>query len=250
MTMPRPWHEDENFWLAFAPVLFRSSRWSAAEEEMQRASALLALAPGASVLDACCGVGRHSIELARLGYRVTGLDRMGAFLAAAKETAKAEGVAVEFVREDIRRFSRPGYFDGAVSWFTSIGYFSDSEEERLGLENIRRSLKPGGRFVIDMMGKEIVARWFKTNEWFEDEAGYLLSEYRITDDWSRLENRWILITKDAVYDRTFSHRVFSAVELRLLLLESGFKRVEIFGDADRIPYDQDAKRLIAIAEAP
>lgn len=221
-----------------------------AAEEMRKASELLGIPPGASVLDVCCGTGRHSLELARLGYRVTGVDRVAAFLDAARETAKVDGVAVEFVREDIRTFRRPEVFDAALCWFTSIGYFDTLQEEIQGLKNIRESLKPGGKFVIEMMGKEIVARWFKPNEWFEDEAGTLLSEYKIIDDWSRMENRWVLITDDEIFDYTFRHRVFSGIELKDLLRDCGFPKVSLFGSIDGIPYDQDAKRLIAVAVRP
>jgi cyclopropane fatty-acyl-phospholipid synthase-like methyltransferase len=141
----KPWYEDENFWLRIAPVLFNSGRWSAAPEAREKAMRLLKLKRGSSVLDACCGVGRHSVELARMGYRVTGVDQVAEFLEAARDTADAEGFEIEFIHADMRSFFHPFEFDAAICMFTSIGYFENLEEDRQVLSNIRMALKPEGR---------------------------------------------------------------------------------------------------------
>ena len=86
-------------------------------------------------------------------------------------------------------------------------------------------------------------------------------EYRIADDFSRLENRWSLLPDSTpeddhgdggeqeaqTYGFSFSHRIYSAVELRGLLVEAGFHTVCIYGDFDGRPYDNEARRLIAVA---
>ncbi|MBM4049039.1 MAG: class I SAM-dependent methyltransferase, partial [Planctomycetes bacterium] len=67
----KPWHEEDAFWQTFAPTMFGEPRWAAAGGEVDSMLALAKLAPGAAVLDLACGPGRHSLELARRGFKVT-----------------------------------------------------------------------------------------------------------------------------------------------------------------------------------
>ena len=66
-----------------------------------------------------------ALELARRGFRVTGVDRTRLYLERAARRAREEGLEVELVREDMRRFRRPEAFAAAVNLFTSFGYFDD-----------------------------------------------------------------------------------------------------------------------------
>jgi 2-polyprenyl-3-methyl-5-hydroxy-6-metoxy-1,4-benzoquinol methylase len=74
----------------------------------------LALPPAGSILDVGCGTGRHSIELARRGYSVTGPDLSREMLTRAVASAEAAGVSVEWVRADASRFTLPERYDGAI----------------------------------------------------------------------------------------------------------------------------------------
>lgn len=248
-----PWFEDEDFWLHFAPVMFSADRWARSREEMEKAAEILGLEPGDRVLDACCGVGRHAVELHDLGFEVTGVDRLQSYLDAARETAaeaaEKDGCSdggIEFVLEDVRHFTRPDYFDGAVNMFTSLGYFERLDDELVFLKNVWESLKPGGSFLVDVMGKEVLAKHFKPAEWYEADCGLVLAEYTILDGWTHLHNRWIVVTDEGRYEYSFAHRVFSGAELSDLLERAGFDTVEVYGSLDRIPYDQDAVRLVAV----
>ena len=75
-----------------------------------------------------------------------------------------------------------------------------------------------------------------------------MTEERIVHDgWGWIESRWIVIDGAKRQDFTVEHRLYSAVELKTLLLESGFHQVDVFGSIDGAPYDQDAKRLVLFA---
>ena len=76
-----PWHENDELWAELLPLLCDEAMLKAAEIEASQAAVLLGVKPGAHVLDLGCGPGRHSLELARLGYRVTGVDRTACYLA-------------------------------------------------------------------------------------------------------------------------------------------------------------------------
>lgn len=247
MEKMKPWHDEDHFWETVAPVLFNERRWSDAPAEVEGVVSLLGISPGASVLDLCCGVGRHSVELARRGMRVTGVDRTGAYLERARRAAKAEGVEVEFVQDDMRIFCRTGAFDAVINLFTSFGYFEDPEDDRRVVLNVYESLKIGGAFLLDMMGKEVLARILQERPWQEEDGRILLQETKVTEKWSWVENRWIVLKDGERQEFKISHRLFSAAGLTRLLEECGFEGVDAYGDVHGAPYDHAAKRLVVLA---
>jgi SAM-dependent methyltransferase len=247
-TKEKAWHEQDNLWATFEPVLFTQQRITAAAEEVEQVLTLLDLQAGAKVCDLCCGIGRHSLELARRGFEVTGVDRTARYLARARARLKDESLDVEFVDADARSFSRPEAFDVALNLFTSFGYFEDAGDDKKVLENIYSSLKSGGRLVLDLVGKEVLARIFRERDWDQLDDVIIIKEEELSDDWSRIENRWILI-KDGRQQAEcrFSLRLYSAVELKELLKRCGFQQADIYGNLAGEPYDQNAKRLVVVA---
>ncbi len=239
------WYEDDQFWLMFAPVMFEEDRWAAAEEEVREAARMLGLRPEDPVMDSCSGVGRHSLEFARMGYRVTAVDRTEAYLEAARDSADADGLEIEFVLADVRTFIRKEAFSGIVNLFTSFGYFDTIEEELTLLRNYHESLREGGRLVIDVIGKELLAHNFKPSEWYEYDGMYVIAAYSILEDWTKLHNRWVLYKDDEKYEFSFAHRIFSGEELKQLLRDAGFSDVRVYGDLKGSPYDVHAERLVA-----
>jgi SAM-dependent methyltransferase len=248
------WHEDDTFWETMP--MFEEERWQVAPAEAEAVVSLLDVQPGAALLDLCCGAGRHSLELARQGYRVTGVDRTAAYIRLAREKASAENLDLELVEADMRDFVRPEAFDGAINLWTSFGYFEDPAEDRKVAGNLYRSLKPGGRLVMEMMGKEVMARIFLPRDWQELPDGRLfLQERKISRDWTWMENRWILIDGDQRREYLIDHRIYDGAGLRALLLGAGFASVDLYGDLvgaaqgwpQGAPYDLDARRLVAVA---
>lgn len=240
------WHEQDDFWETVP--LFEQQRLEAAPQEMDALLPLLGIEPGATVLDLCCGVGRHSLELTRRGYRVTGVDRTAAFLRTARERAAAEALPVEWVQADMREFVRPSAFDAAINLFTSFGYFENLDDDRRVADNLFRSLKPGGVLAIEMMGKEVLARIFLARDWQELDDGTLFLQERVVKlDWTWIENRWILVKEGQRLEYAVGHRLYDGAGLRALLLDAGFESVALHGDLDGAPYDNRARRLVAVA---
>jgi len=244
----QPWYEDDRFWAVLESQLFDEDKRKAAIEETGHVVRLLGLEPGAEILDLCCGPGRHSVELARRGFRVTGVDRTLRYLDRARAYAAEQGVAVEFVQDDMRTFRRPAAFDGAVNLYTSFGYFEDPEEDRRVLRNLRESLRPGARLVMDMAGKEILARIYTPKDWIEyPDGSLLLFEREVMPGWTLLRNRWISLRDGERAEFHFTHRVYSAAELEGLLKAEGFTVEAVYGGLDGRPYDREAQRLVAVA---
>ncbi len=243
----KPWHEQDEFWETFAPTLFDAQRRSVAGEEIEKIAELIDLQPAQRICDLCCGVGRHSLELARRGHAVTSVDRTQRYLDEAKNAARAEDLQVEFVQADMRKFCRSESFHVVLNLFTSFGYFDAPQDDHRVLENVHRSLKPGGRLVLDLIGKEILARIFIPRDWQEIDGTLLLAERKILDAWTRIECRWILFRDGARREWTFSHGVYSAGELRRLLADVGFADIRVYGNLDGAPYAEKAERLVIVA---
>lgn len=241
------WYEDDDFWQSMAPFMFSEQSWENAPKQVDDLLTLLDLAPGGRVLDCACGPGRHSLELARRGFKVTGIDRTQRYLSLARRQADAEGLSLELVLEDMRTFVRPDSFDAVLSMFTSFGYFDDPAENLQVLRNLHRSLKDDGVLLMDMTGKEIIARIYQRRDWREQDGAFLLEERNVAEDWTRMNSRWILLKDGAVHDYAFSHWIYSAGELGALLAECGFRQVTFYGDTSGAPYDHEAKRLVAVA---
>jgi SAM-dependent methyltransferase len=100
MDGDKTWHEDDTFWQETLPILFTQRRIEEAGKEIEQLLRLAEIPGGSAVLDLCCGIGRHSLELARRGFRVTGVDRTRAYLDLAAAAAEREGLHVELVLEE------------------------------------------------------------------------------------------------------------------------------------------------------
>ncbi len=116
----------------------------------------LQVPPGARILDVGCGTGRHSIELARRRYRMTGVDLSAAMLAQARSKAEAAAVHVDWIQANATRFSFAEPFDAAICLcegaFGLLGASDDAIEHPLAiLSNITRSLKPGARILLTVL---------------------------------------------------------------------------------------------------
>ena len=244
---PTPWFEDEAFWVSTYPFIFPDSSFVTAVSDVPKLVAL-SRCSGGSVLDMCCGPGRYAVPLAKHGYGITGVDRSSFLLEKARAYADQQEVAVTFVQDDMRNFVKPDSFDLALSLFTSFGFFDDSDDNRTALRNLHTSLKPGGVLVMELIGKEPLARIFRDTGSQSLPSGELLFERRsIVGDWERVENNWYIIAGREVRTFRFCLWLFSARELKDLLYSVGFSEVRICGDLDGKTYGPNANRLVAVA---
>jgi SAM-dependent methyltransferase len=241
------WFDDDTFWQTFSSYIYADERLRTAADDVSR---MLALAGAArpDVLDLCCGTGRHAVAFARLGCRVTGVDRTRFALERARVHAAEAGVTVEFVERDMREFTRPAGFDLVVNLFTSFGYFETQDDELRVLRHVHEALRPGGTFIIDVLGKETLARIFEETRSAAAADGTLLVwRTAVEDDWTRVRSEWHVIRDGS--DRVFrvEHWIYSGRELRELLHQAGFRDVRLFGDLDGRDYGTAAARLVAVA---
>jgi SAM-dependent methyltransferase len=241
------WYEDKSFWKAVYPFLMTEERMEGAADEVDSALSLVGF-EGRDVLDLCCGVGRHSVELAEQGFSVTGVDRSPFLLGKARSLAEDQGVEVEWIEADVRDFIRPGSFDLVLNMFTSFGYFEDPGDDRKVLGNVFESLRDGGKLLIDLAGKELVAAVLQpTTSDKSPDGGLLVRRHEIVDSWSRIKNDWIVVQDGRTESFSFCLRMYSARELEDALSAAGFRHARIFGDLRGGEYGPGAERLIAVA---
>ncbi len=242
------WFNDDTFWQTFYPCMFESERFNEAEEEVDKVQQLVGVKEASYVLDLACGPGRHSIPFAERGCRVCAVDASRYLLDIAKQRSNEVGVEIEFVRQDMREFKREAEFDLAICMWTSFGYFDSPADDLKVLKLTYDNLTDAGSLVLDVVGKEFLVRNIQAVHLRECSDGSTLVERPLLEnEMSKFSNEWTLIKNGECTSATFSHNVYTAVELRDRLLQVGFKQVDIMGDFEGSAYDLESERLIAIA---
>lgn len=120
----------------------------------------LQLTPKDKILDLACGYGRHSVEFAKRGYHVTGIDYSQVLLDKAIKDAKNAGLIIPFMHGTMKNLPFKNEFTVVLMLFTAFGYFSH-EENMLTLQQVTDALKPNGRFLLDVLNANVVVDRFK-----------------------------------------------------------------------------------------
>jgi len=218
----------------------------------------LGLRTGERVLDVPCGDGRHALELAGRGLRVTGLDLSGAFVRAGLEEARSRGLAPELVEGDMRALPWRACFDAAYCLGNSFGFFG-REGELAFLRSVATALVPGGRFLLEYpMVAELLEASSEHRDRLELGDRTLTCEGRLDASGTRLEARYTITRRpptdgERVEDvaplvRVASYAVYRATEVEQLLLRAGFARVRLLEDPDGAAFGPGARAFYAYAE--
>ena len=216
-------------------------------EEVDFVVERLELEPRARVLDVACGHGRHSLELARRGFRVTGVDLSARSIELAREAAASEGLDATFVERDARELDFDAEFDASINLFTSVlGYFDEEAENRRVVEAVARAIRPGGSFLVDTINLLSLARGFQELHWEEFGSGTLMAERREFDfETGRSRAAWMFVSPDGSR-KTIRHslRVYAPHELIAMFEAAGLDVVGAWGNFDGDEISFDAWRLI------
>lgn len=221
---------------------------------------VLGLQPNDRILDLCCGQGRHSIELARRGFRyVTGVDRSRYLIRLARKRAQAMKLQVTFHEGDARRFRLPpDSFHVVTVLGNSFGYFDREEDDVQVLEAIKRVLKSNGSLVLDLADGDWIREHFEPRSWeWIDEEHFVCRERSLTSDKARLVSREVVVhaERGVLADQFYAERLYSRDHITELLKRTGFDSIRHHGG---IPTDSDrnqdlgmmAHRMLITAEAP
>ncbi len=247
--MKKEWFENSEFWEFYSPVIFDENRWAEAPAVAKAVGKLANLKPGNSILDAGCGPGRISVELALLGFDVTGVDIIQSELDAAFETARDEGVKINLLKQDLRNFVSQKKYDCAVNLYTSFGYCENEQDDFKILKNIYNALNPGGIFILESVSRETAIINFTEGEEFFRSDIKVITNFSVSGAWEGLCSAWTLVFPDGKrIEHKFVQRLYSASELKKDLLKIGYKSVEIYGGYEKQPYNQTAATMVLVCK--
>lgn len=201
------------------------------------------------VLDIACGSGRHSLELARRGFDVTGFDLSGFLISEAFKNlneSKEKKLKVKFLRKDMRNFNFRNSFDVALNIFTSFGYFDNDEENFKVFENVSSSLKQKGYFVFDYLNKIFLENNLKKISRATIKGVTVIQK-------RKLENGFVIkdiFLKSGKQEKNFTEilKLYSHKEFISAFNNAGLKKIKIYGDYFGNEFDEHkSQRLIIFA---
>ena len=209
---------------------------------------VLGAAPNARVLDVPCGNGRHSLELAARGLKMTGVDLAEEFIEEARNSGRSAGLDIEWVLADMRKLRWDAEFDGAFCFGNSFGYL-DHEGTRVFLAALSHALKPGAKFVLEWgTAAESILPAFPTRRWYEVGNILMLIDNRYDVSQSRIETEYTFVREGKLEKRTSSQAVYTVAEAGRMLQEVGLATLELHGSADPQPFQLGSPRLLLVAQ--
>ncbi len=217
------------------------------------------LKPGDRVLDLGCGPGLYTIQLAKRGLKVTGIDYSKRSIDYARRAAADEGLDIEYLYQDyLTKDYLPGgtseRFDLVIMVYCDFAVLSD-EKQGILLGRVARALKPGGKFVFDVFTPEYPT-YKETSSWsLSPKGGFWSAEpylslyrkfhYPEIDTW--LDQYAIILEDLSVKVYRNWDRVFTPESIRDALGAHGFRVDEVWGDLAGLEYSPEATTLGVVA---
>lgn len=215
---------------------------SITRHEVDIFSEILKLSAEDRILDLCCGQGRHSLELARRGFKcVDGLDRSHYLIHKAKLSVRKEALNVRFREGDARKLPyQPDTFDVVMILGNSFGYFESIKDDLMVLKETLRVSKPWGRLLIDVADGEYLREHFQPRSWeWISKNHFVCRERSLSLDGQRLISREVIthVEKGVLVDQLYAERLYSKEGVSHLLKTAGFTDITLHGQ-----FSPDSKR--------
>src|SRR2546426_2835638 len=247
-----PWYE-RFFGDNYLDVYGHQLSAEGAEYEASFVERALALKAGESLLDLCCGPGRHALLLAQRGLRVTALDLSQPYLDAAAAEAQRRGIEIETVRADMRAPGFDGRFDAVINMFSSFGYLESEAEDAKVLRGVAAALRPGGRALFDLINREWVIGNQVADESRTGADDTVFLEHReLNLVTSRNHVTFIAVAPDGSRHDLDGHhiRLYTLTELIRMLAATGLRLKRVYGGFGRRGCRGDRPRMIGLAREP
>ncbi|TCO07057.1 class I SAM-dependent methyltransferase [Natronoflexus pectinivorans] len=185
------------------------------------------------ILDVGCGTGRHTIELTKRGYQVTGIDLSESQLQRAREKSKENNLEIEFLRHDARNLPFEKQFDAAI--MMCEGGFPLMETDEMNfeiLQNVSKSLKDKSKLIFTTLNG-LFPLFHSINDFHENDSVGDGATYD-SKSFDLMTFRDFNITKvvdDNGVEKELecNERYYVPSEITWLLKTCGFSTIEIFG---------------------
>jgi D-alanine-D-alanine ligase len=192
---------------------------------------VLELTEQSCILDLCCGQGRHSLELARRGFRnIYGLDRSHYLINRARKQNRQEGLNVNFREGDARKLPyQADMFDIVLIPGNSFGYFETFEDDHKVLREVLRTLKPGGKVLLDITDGNFIKGNYDARSWeWIDKNYFVCRERSLSQDQDRLISREVIThtKKGVIADQFYAERLYTPEGISDLLKCCGFSEMK------------------------
>jgi SAM-dependent methyltransferase len=252
----KPWFAewfDENY-----RMLYRHRNSEDAKQQVQLILDTLKPKKNETILDLCCGEGRYTEILDKMGYRIYGIDLSETLVFIGKQREPR----LKLMVGDMRTI--PGRYDIVLSLFTSFGYFDGDDENEAALRSVFRSIKPGGKYWLDFLNAHYVAKHLVPETVSILPSGIEVREKRrieggrIIKDilFKGTETNGTAVKKESTGDNGFngdkhyveSVRLFSRQDLEQMMARTGFNVIDCFGDYRGEPCSEDSERVILVGE--
>jgi SAM-dependent methyltransferase len=185
------------------------------------------------ILDLGCGTGRHSIELSKRGYNITGIDLSDSQLARAREKAENQGLKIEFLKHDARNLPFTNEYDLVI--MLCGGAFPLMETDEMNyeiLKNATNSLKDGGKFIFAALNG-LFPLYHSVEKFCASTSGEDNSTYRSnTFDLMTFRDHGVVEFEDdngVKKELECNERYYVPSEITWLLKTLGYEKIDIFG---------------------
>ncbi len=249
---PKP-PSTNNWWKSFYDEAMQSVLEDQTAEQIGRdVSMMIAsgnLQPAEAVFDQCCGLGQHSIELAKQGYRVFGVDQSEQYIAGASQAARQAGVDVRFISGDASQTISPEPVELVVNWHSSFAYHAHDYENVRMLKAAFDSLKPNGRMILEFPNMLHLMDNFKAEFTSVMKDGTKITRRsKIDMSTETLRQVWEYRFADGTMRQHESQlRIYLPSQLQNLLIAAGFVNPRVHG-RDPSTLADDDERVIAVAQ--
>jgi len=204
---------------------------------------------GHSVLDVMCGYGRHSLELARRGIKVTAVDNLADYINEIKEKVEEGKLEIESFCEDVLEMELDKQYDVVICMGNSLQFFNEEDTFRL-LSNISGHLKPGGKFFINTWSiAEIAMKNFTDKSWSKIGELLFLTDCQLLFHPTRIETNSIIISDAGDREeKTGIDFIYSISEMEVMLNKTGFQLKEIYSIPGKKIFTIGEPRAYIVAE--
>jgi SAM-dependent methyltransferase len=222
------------------------------EREVAFIDEALGVDRGARILDLACGAGQHAVELASRGYDLVGFDLSQSQLDWAGGLAQERNQRLQFTYGDMRDLSYLEAFDAVYSWNTSFGFFEEEKNVDVA-QRVFRALRPGGRFLLDVINRDFVVAQQPGQTWFEGDGCVCIDDVSIDFITSRMKvKRTLMLTNGKNRECNYSVRIYGLHELGKMLHDVGFKVLNVSGRPEMpgVFFGATSPRIIILAVKP